>query len=58
MPTHDDLGLRMKEFYESVPKTRLMRRTPVMIRIDICVHSFCCKSQISGFPSYGNPVAP
>lgn len=34
MPTHDDLGLRMKEFYESVPKTRLMRRTPVMIRID------------------------
>ena len=35
MPTHDDLGLRMKEFYESVPKTRLMRRTPVMIRIEI-----------------------
>lgn len=34
MPTHDDLGLRMKEFYESIPKTRLMRRTPVMIRID------------------------
>ena len=34
MPVHDDLGLRMKEFYEQVPKTRLMRRTPVMIRID------------------------
>ena len=34
MPAHDDLGIRMKEFYESVPKTRLMRRTPVMIRID------------------------
>lgn len=34
MPVHDDLGLRMKEFYESVPKTRLMRRTPVMLRID------------------------
>lgn len=34
MSVHDDLGLRMKEFYESVPKTRLMRRTPVMLRID------------------------
>ena len=34
MSVHDDLGLRMKEFYESVPKIRLMRRTPVMIRID------------------------
>lgn len=34
MPVHDDLGLRMKEFYESVPKTRLMRRTPVMLRLD------------------------
>lgn len=34
MPTHDELGLRMKNFYESVPKTSLMRRTPVAIRID------------------------
>ena len=34
MPVHDDLGTRMKEFYESVPKTHLMRRTPVAIRID------------------------
>ena len=34
MPTHDELGLRMKNFYESVPKTSLMRRTPVVIRID------------------------
>jgi tRNA(His) 5'-end guanylyltransferase len=34
MPVHDDLGTRMKEFYEGVPKTRLMRRTPVAIRID------------------------
>lgn len=34
MPIHDDLGTRMKEFYEGVPKTRLMRRTPVAIRID------------------------
>ena len=30
----DDLGKRMKEFYEVVPKTRLVRRTPVAIRID------------------------
>lgn len=34
MSIHDDLGKRMKEFYESVPKTKLMRRTPVAIRID------------------------
>ncbi len=30
----DDLGNRMKTFYEGIPKTRLMRRTPVVIRID------------------------
>ena len=34
MPIHDELGTRMKEFYESVPKTKLMRRTPVAIRVD------------------------
>lgn len=34
MPVHDDLGNRMKEFYEQVPKTRLVRRMPVVIRID------------------------
>lgn len=34
MPVNDELGKRMKEFYEQVPKTRLIRRTPVAIRID------------------------
>lgn len=34
MPVHDDLGIRMKTFYEQIPKTRLMRRCPVAIRID------------------------
>lgn len=34
MPVNDELGKRMKEFYEQVPKYRLMRRTPVIIRID------------------------
>lgn len=34
MSINDELGTRMKEFYEQVPKTRLMRRTPVAIRID------------------------
>ena len=34
MPVHDDLGTRMKDFYEGIPKTKLMRRTPVIIRID------------------------
>lgn len=34
MSVNDDLGMRMKNNYESIPKTRLMRRTPVAIRID------------------------
>lgn len=34
MPVRDNLGTRMKEFYETIPKTRLMRRCPVAIRID------------------------
>lgn len=34
MPVNDQLGQRMKHFYEQVPKYRLMRRTPVAIRID------------------------
>jgi len=33
MPVHDELGKRMKG-YEAVPKTVLMKRTPVAIRID------------------------
>lgn len=32
--TRDDLGNRMKTFYEQIPKTKLMRRTPAIIRID------------------------
>lgn len=34
MPVNDELGKRMKEYYESISKTKLMRRTPVAIRID------------------------
>jgi len=34
MPVQDDLGCRMKTFYEQIPKTKLMRRCPVAIRID------------------------
>lgn len=34
MPVNDELGKRMKEFYEQVPKTRLVRRMPVAIRLD------------------------
>lgn len=34
MPVRDELGKRMKEFYETVPKTKLVRRMPVAIRID------------------------
>jgi tRNA(His) 5'-end guanylyltransferase len=41
MPVNDALGQRMKDYYESIPKTRLMRRCPVAVRIDGKVfHSF------------------
>ena len=33
MSVNDELGIRMKENYENIPKTKLMRRTPVAIRI-------------------------
>lgn len=37
----DSLGDRMKKYYEEIPKTKLMRRTPVIIRIDgKTFHSF------------------
>ena len=34
MSVRDDLGTRMKTFYEEIPKTKLMRRCPVAFRID------------------------
>ena len=34
MPVNDELGKRMKEYYEQIPKISLMRRTPVSIRLD------------------------
>ena len=34
MPVKDELGMRMKEFYEGVSKSRLVRRMPVAIRLD------------------------
>ena len=34
MAVHDDLGNRMKEYYENIQKTKLMRRCPVILRID------------------------
>lgn len=34
MPVRDDLGVRMKTFYEQIPKTKLVRRCPVALRID------------------------
>lgn len=41
MPVHDELGTRMKEYYEKIPKYKLMRRTPVILRIDgKAFHSF------------------
>ena len=41
MPVNDELGMRMKAYYEEIPKVKLMRRTPVIIRIDgKAFHSF------------------
>lgn len=41
MSAYTDLDIRMKEFYEFIPKTKLMRRTPVILRIDgKAFHSF------------------
>lgn len=34
MSIHDELGTRMKEFYEERAKYKLIRRMPVAIRID------------------------
>ena len=34
MVVHDELGKRMKEYYEQIPKIKLMRRCPVVCRID------------------------
>lgn len=34
MPVNDALGMRIKENYENISKTKLLRRTPVAIRID------------------------
>ena len=34
MSVNDELGKRMKEYYEQIPKTKLMRRTPVILRFD------------------------
>ncbi len=42
MSVNSDLGTRMKSNYEEISKYRLLRRTPVAIRIDgKCFHSFC-----------------
>lgn len=35
MPEHSEIGTRMKKYYEEVPKTRLMRRCPVIVRLDM-----------------------
>ena len=34
MPVNDELGKRIKGYYENIPKTKLMRRAPVIIRTD------------------------
>lgn len=41
MPVNEDIGRRMKEYYEQIPKIKLVRRMPVIIRIDgRSFHSF------------------
>lgn len=45
----DDLGMRMKTFYEQVPKTKLVRRMPVAIRIDGRAFHTLCKGLCKPF---------
>lgn len=33
MSVNDELGIRMKTYYEAIPKTKLMRRCPVAVRL-------------------------
>ena len=33
MAINDALGNRMKKYYESIPRTKLMRRCPVAVRL-------------------------
>ena len=42
-----DIGTRMKTFYEEASKTKLMKRTPVAIRIDGRVFHTFTKSSIN-----------
>ena len=44
MPVNDELGKRMKKYYEEIPKTKLMRRCPVILRIDGKAHHTFCRS--------------
>lgn len=44
MPINDELGRRMKKYYEEIPKTKLMRRCPVVLRIDGKAHHTFCRS--------------
>ena len=33
MSQHSDLGIRMKTFYEEIPKIKLYRRLPAIVRL-------------------------
>ena len=33
MSVNNELGIRMKTYYEAIPKTKLMRRCPVAVRL-------------------------
>lgn len=58
MSINDELGSRMKTYYEQIPKTRLMRRTPVAIRIDgKAFHTFTRGFQKPFDEVFGNAMA-
>ena len=42
MSVYEDFGCRIKEYYGRIPKTKLMRRGPVIIRMKVR-HSIFCK---------------
>lgn len=40
MSQHSEIGMRMKEFYENIPKIKLYRKIPAIVRLRWLPFSF------------------
>lgn len=47
MPVHDDLGTRMKTFYEQIPKTKLIKIEKELLRVDFTKNIIQTKNYIN-----------